>query len=138
MSDLLATKLRPPAAPTARVPRPHLVRRMDEGLAAGRPLTLVSAPAGFGKTTCVAEWVEGLDRPVAWLSLDAADDDPVRFFTYFVAALQQVDEGLGQEIAGRLFISLNTVRSHVKSTYGKLDVNNRTQAIERARQVDIL
>ena len=63
-------------------------------------MTLVSAPAGFGKTTCVCEWVSGLDRrPVAWLSLDAADDDPARFFTYLLAALQRVDACVGQDIS---------------------------------------
>jgi LuxR family maltose regulon positive regulatory protein len=69
---------------------------------AGRRITLVSAPAGFGKTFCVSEWVDGLDLPVSWLSLDAADDDPGRFFTYFVAALQNVDANIGGEIEGVL------------------------------------
>ncbi len=100
MKGLLATKLRPPAVPPARVRRPQLLQRLNEGLALGRLLTLVSAPAGFGKTTCIAGWVQTLERPVAWLSLDPADDDPLRFFTYLVAALQGVDESLGQEIGG--------------------------------------
>jgi len=65
-------------------------------------MTLVSAPAGFGKTTCISAWVNGLDLPVTWLSLDALDDDPGRFFTYFVAALQKIDPGLGHEIEGVL------------------------------------
>jgi len=68
----------------------------------GRQITLVSAPAGFGKTTSVSEWVGGLDLPVTWLSLDPADDDPGRFFTYLVAALQKVDPTLGREIEGVL------------------------------------
>ena len=102
MSGLLATKLHHPATPPKRVPRPQLTQRLNDGLASGRQLTLVSAPAGFGKTTCISEWVNGLDAPVTWLSLDAADDDPGRFFTYLVAALQKVDENLGQEIAGVL------------------------------------
>ncbi|MFP4346322.1 MAG: LuxR C-terminal-related transcriptional regulator [Anaerolineales bacterium] len=102
MKGLLATKVRPPALPAARVRRPQLLQRLDDGLALGRPLTLVSAPAGFGKTTCIAGWVQALERPVAWLSLDPADDDPLRFFTYLVAALQRIDESLGQEIAGLL------------------------------------
>ena len=64
-------------------------------------MTLVSAPAGFGKTTCVCEWVSRLGRrPVAWLSLDAADDDPARFFAYLLAALRRVDARVGREIAG--------------------------------------
>jgi LuxR family maltose regulon positive regulatory protein len=70
-------------------------------LASNRQITLVSAPAGFGKTSCIVEWVNHLDHwPVAWLSLDSSDDDPGRFFAYFIAALQQVDARLGQEIDG--------------------------------------
>jgi LuxR family maltose regulon positive regulatory protein len=102
MTTLLATKLHQPALPPKRVQRPLLVRRLNEGLASGRQITLVSAPAGFGKTTCISEWVSALELPVGWLSLDPADDDPGRFFAYFVAALQQVDEALGQEIEGVL------------------------------------
>jgi LuxR family maltose regulon positive regulatory protein len=103
MTILLATKLHQPSLSAKRVHRPHLVRRLNEGLASGRQITLVSAPAGFGKTTCVGEWVEGLDGwPVAWLSLDPADDDPGRFLTYLVAALQKVDADLGREVEGAL------------------------------------
>ena len=91
-ANLLATKFHHPPLQPKRVTRPHLVRRLNEGLAAGRPLTLISAPAGFGKTTCASEWLHQLDLPAAWLALDKADDDPLRFFTYFVAALQGVDE----------------------------------------------
>jgi LuxR family maltose regulon positive regulatory protein len=71
---------------------------LNEGLEFGRQITLVSAPAGFGKTTCISEWVNTLDCPVTWLSLDPADDDPGRFFAYLVAALQKVDANLGREI----------------------------------------
>ena len=88
MSGLLATKLHRPPIPPKRVQRPHLIQRLNEGLEFGRQITLVSAPAGFGKTTCISEWVNTLDLPVTWLSLDPADDDPGRFFAYFVAALQ--------------------------------------------------
>lgn len=73
-SGLLATKLHRPATPPGRIPRPHLLRRLDEGLASGRQIILVSAPAGFGKTTCIGEWLDTLDHwPVAWLSLDEAE-----------------------------------------------------------------
>ncbi|MEZ4519631.1 MAG: hypothetical protein R3C44_23315 [Chloroflexota bacterium] len=97
-ADLLLTKLYRPAIPARRVTRPFLYRRLDDGLAAERPLTLVSAPAGSGKTFCISEWTAGLDLPVAWLSLDPADDDPGRFFTYLLAALQQVDSRIGREV----------------------------------------
>ena len=71
------------------------MERLNDGLAAGNRLTLVSAPAGFGKTTLVGEWVAGCGRPVAWLSLDAGDSDPSRFLTYLIAALQTVAPGIG-------------------------------------------
>ena len=102
MPSFLKTKLHRPLHLAKRVERPRLVQRLDEGLAGGRQITLVSAPAGFGKTVCVCEWLDGLDLASAWLSLDASDDDPGRFFAYFIAALQTVDEGIGKEIEGVL------------------------------------
>jgi LuxR family maltose regulon positive regulatory protein len=71
------------------------VERLNDGLAAGSRLTLVSAPAGSGKTTLVSEWVAGCGRPAAWLSLDAGDSDPSRFLTYLIAALRTVAPGIG-------------------------------------------
>ena len=94
-APLLATKLYLPPLRQRSVPRPRLVERLNDGLAAGTRLTLVSAPAGFGKTTLVSEWVAGCGRPVAWLSLDAADSDPGRFLIYLIAALQTVAPGVG-------------------------------------------
>ena len=80
-SALLTTKLYIPPFRADLVARPHLVERLNAGLGhngrfAGR-LTLVSAPAGFGKTTLLSEWVTGLGRPVAWLSLDEGDNEAV-------------------------------------------------------------
>lgn len=97
MPPLLQTKLSPPALPRRLVPRPRLAARLNEGLAAGAQVTLISAPAGFGKTTFVCAWLASLAWPVAWLSLDPADDDPARFFTYLLAALQAADPRLGRE-----------------------------------------
>jgi LuxR family maltose regulon positive regulatory protein len=97
---LLKTKLYIPSIRPELVSRPRLIERLNAGL--HRKLTLVSAPAGFGKTTCISEWVNALDCPVTWLSLDAADDGPGRFFIYLVAALQKVDDNLGREIEGVL------------------------------------
>jgi LuxR family transcriptional regulator, maltose regulon positive regulatory protein len=94
-APILATKLYIPPSRRSLVLRPRLVERLDEGLAAGHRLTLVSAPAGFGKTTLVGDWVAGCGRPAAWLSLDAGDSDPGRFLTYLVAALQTVAPGIG-------------------------------------------
>ncbi len=93
---LLATKLYLPRPQPGFVPRPRLVRALSEGLARGR--VLVCAPAGFGKTSLLADWARGDGRPVAWLGLDAGDNDPARFWRYVVAALDQAQPG----IAGRL------------------------------------
>jgi LuxR family maltose regulon positive regulatory protein len=82
------------------VPRQRLDRRLDDSL--GSELTLVSAPAGFGKTTLLAEWCRRRQQPVAWLSLDAGDNDPVRFWRYTVAALDRVRPGLSERVAGLL------------------------------------
>ena len=80
--------------------RPRLIERLNEGL--HRKLTLISAPAGFGKTTLVSEWVAGCKRPVAWLSLDEGDNDPTCFLTYLVAALQTVAPKIGEGVLGIL------------------------------------
>jgi LuxR family maltose regulon positive regulatory protein len=75
------------------VPRAHLVERLQRG--AERALTLVSAPAGFGKTTLLAQWFAESGLPVAWLSLEAEDNDPTRFLSYLIAALQTLDAQIG-------------------------------------------
>ncbi len=91
----LATKLYIPAPRPHRVPRPRLTARMEAGVAG--PLTLVSAPAGFGKSTLLAEWIEAGGRQVGWVSLDDGDNDPVRFLGYAVTALGRLAPGLGEE-----------------------------------------
>jgi LuxR family transcriptional regulator, maltose regulon positive regulatory protein len=101
---LVATKLRPPRAPENLVARPRLLGRLERDL--GRRLTLLSAPAGFGKTTLLGEWVGGRARevrPAAWVSLDEGDNDPVRFLSYLVAALQGArGEGFGEGVLAAL------------------------------------
>jgi len=94
-APILATKLYIPPPRSKIVLRPRLIERLNEGLSSGRKLTLISAPAGFGKTTLVSEWIADCGRPVAWLSLDEGDNDPVRFITYLVAALQTIKAGIG-------------------------------------------
>ena len=94
-APILATKLYIPPPRPKVVLRPRLIERLNEGLSAGRKLTLISASAGFGKTTLVSEWVAGCGRPVAWLSLDEGDNDPTRFLTYLVAALQTIAANIG-------------------------------------------
>ncbi len=107
MGDLLQTKLHVPRLRSNLVPRRHLIAKLNQGLEAGRKLTLISAPAGFGKTTLVSEWAAGCDRPFAWLSLDEADSDLTRFLTYLIAALQTlVRRADGQPAAGEIAPSL--------------------------------
>ncbi len=89
-SALLTTKLYIPSARPELVRRMRLIERLDRGLSG--KLTLISAPAGFGKTTLISNWLENIDRPVAWLSLDERDNDANRFLTYLTAALQQMDK----------------------------------------------
>lgn len=92
-NPILATKLYFPPHRQNAIRRPSLVERLSAGQ--GSKLTLVAAPAGFGKTTLVSEWVAASEHPVAWVSLDAGDSDATRFLAYLVAALQTVAPGLG-------------------------------------------
>ena len=94
----LKTKLYIPPLRSDLVPRPHLIKILNEGSSSGGRLTLVSAPAGYGKTTLLSAWVTGCELPVAWLSLDPGDNDPARFLSYLISALQTVREGVGQGV----------------------------------------
>ena len=88
------------------VPRPRLSERLDR--VAASKLTLVSAPAGFGKTTLLAEWVAAgsatptMSGPAAWLSLDQGDNDPASFWTHVIAALRTVAPGVGETMLALL------------------------------------
>jgi LuxR family maltose regulon positive regulatory protein len=93
---LLATKLTVPGLRPDLVPRPRLAQRLDEGQ--GRGLVLACAPAGYGKTVLLAEWVRRGRHPVAWLSLDAGDNDPARFWRHAVAALDRVRPGISERM----------------------------------------
>jgi LuxR family maltose regulon positive regulatory protein len=97
---LLATKLHVPRLQRGFVPRPRLVEALDEGLARRR-LILVCGPAGSGKTALLADWARRGGRPVAWLSLDAGDNDPARFWRHAVAALDRARPGIAER-AGSL------------------------------------
>jgi len=108
---LLTSKLAPPPTRPTLVGRPRLLKRLDEALSTGCRLVLVSAPAGYGKTTLVSAWNAGRMKEdlnassfipppssLCWLTLDPEDNDPARFFAYLAAALQRVDEGLGSSL----------------------------------------
>src|ERR671921_731793 len=99
-TPILATKLFVPPPQPKVVLRSRLIEHLDEGL--DRKVTIISAPAGFGKSTLLGEWGAGCGRPAAWLSLDERDDDPTRFLTYLVAALQTIAPNMGSGVLGAL------------------------------------
>jgi LuxR family maltose regulon positive regulatory protein len=99
-TPLLATKLYVPPPQPKVVVRPRLIEHLNEGV--HRKVTLISAPAGFGKTTLVSEWLAALPRPAAWLSLDEGDNDSTRFLAYLVAALQTIAPSVGEGVLGML------------------------------------
>jgi ATP/maltotriose-dependent transcriptional regulator MalT len=92
LSPLLATKLHPPRPRNRLVSRSHLVEQLQQGMECA--LILVSAPAGFGKTTLLTQWLAERSIPIAWFSLEPEDNDPVRFLSYLIAALRVVDAHL--------------------------------------------
>jgi LuxR family transcriptional regulator, maltose regulon positive regulatory protein len=96
--SILATKLYISPLPPRVVARPRLIKQLTDGLSLGHKLTLISAPAGFGKSTLVSEWIANCGRQVAWLSLDESDNDPARFLTYLISALQTISPNLGAGI----------------------------------------
>ncbi len=99
-TPILATKLYVPPPRPKVVLRPRLIERLNEGLHG--KLTLISAPAGFGKTTLISEWVAGQPRPSAWLSLDEGDNDPTRLLSYLISALQTIAANIGGGVLGVL------------------------------------
>ena len=99
-TPILATKLYIPRLRPNVVLRPRLIERLNEGLHG--KLTLISAPAGFGKTTLVSEWLAGGARPAAWLSLEDQENDPARFLAYLVAALQTIAATIGEGVLSAL------------------------------------
>jgi LuxR family maltose regulon positive regulatory protein len=95
---LLETKLDIPFPSANMVPRPQLLARLSHGARQGKKLTLVSAPAGFGKTNLLSEWASGFEAQgsIAWISLDQEDNNPARFWAYLLTALQNVLEDFGE------------------------------------------
>ncbi len=102
VAPILTTKFYIPPPPSKVVVRSRLIKQLTEGLTAGRKLTLISAPAGFGKSTLVSEWIVSSGRPVAWLSLDENDNDIARFLIYFIGTLQTISPKLGIELQDTL------------------------------------
>jgi LuxR family maltose regulon positive regulatory protein len=127
---LLLTKLyQPPSRPNL-VPRPRLNKRLNEGLHQGRKLTLVTAPAGFGKTTLVTEWLKQLDHPFAWICLDEGDNDLIRFLSLITVALQTVDDSIGRTVQSVLQSRQLTSAASVLGGEGEtLGVHSLTTAL---------
>jgi LuxR family transcriptional regulator, maltose regulon positive regulatory protein len=107
LQRFLETKFHIPAWRASGVPRPRLVEQLQVGLDEYRRLTLISAPAGYGKSTLVAEWIHSLPTgnvKAAWLSMDESDNSSTRFISYFLNAFQRIDPALGLD--GMSLISL--------------------------------
>ena len=107
---LLKTKLYIPTAPASKVERSQLIDCLAE--VEKKALTIISAPAGFGKTTLLAEWIAKTRLPVAWLSLDDGDNDPYRFLSYVIEALESIHETVGLE-ARQIMQSAHLVPTHI-------------------------
>jgi len=118
---LLTTKLVIPLVRLDLVPRLHLFQKLEGCLE--HSLTLLAAPAGFGKTVLLSAWARQRQRSVAWVSLDSSDNDPAQFWTYVFAALDTLHPGLGAKPY------TNQVLSHWQSNTGYTPSRSRCEAI---------
>jgi LuxR family transcriptional regulator, maltose regulon positive regulatory protein len=98
--DLLSTKLHPPPSREKWVVRVRLLEKLNAAL--NHKLTLICAPAGYGKTTLLSQWIHHRNKPMGWVSLDRSDNDPVQFLRYILAAIQRIDPAVGMLIPGML------------------------------------
>ena len=119
---LIHTKLRPPFTRSSLVSRPRLHDQIAQGLRG--PLTVITAPAGFGKTTLVASCIPSCGMPLAWLSLDKNDNQEGRFLNYVIAALQEIDNTIGSE-AAQLVVSGQAPDTILTSLVNDLDTNGK-------------
>jgi LuxR family maltose regulon positive regulatory protein len=125
-TTLLATKLYVPPTGQIQVLRPRLLAALSQALT--RRLTLVSAPAGYGKTTLVSHWLRSTGVPSAWLSLDDEDNDPIRFLQYLITALQQILPDLQIDPPGML----HGVQPAASATLMSVLINEIAERAERA------
>jgi len=153
-TSLVRTKLYIPPPHPNLVPRPHLIARLNAGL--HRKLTLLSAPAGFGKTTLLSEWAtRRMGTAVGWAEKSGLAVDGELSYHYELKAqgfplVEPLSERELQvlrllatslttpEIADQLFVAASTARTHVKNIYGKLNVHRRREAVFRARELGLL
>jgi LuxR family maltose regulon positive regulatory protein len=138
-TPVLATKLFMPTRRPQLVARPRLAEQLDTALEAGHRLTLVSAPAGFGKTTLLSDWITQLDRRrrpirVAWLSLDDGDNDLMRLLAHLVAALRSVD----LDVDTAVLESLHTASTEVALTALVNDVARAGESAPATRWILVL
>jgi len=96
LTQLLSTKLFVPPFRQQIISRPRLTEQLDQ--AADYKLTLISAPAGFGKTTLLSEWIHYHNMLIAWFSIDKTDNDPAQFLSYTITALQKIDNNIGKSV----------------------------------------
>jgi ATP/maltotriose-dependent transcriptional regulator MalT len=127
LPPVLLPKLQVPRLNSSLVVRSRLLSRLDAGFE--RRLSLVSAPAGYGKTTLVCQWItrrgaRDLRRRVAWVSLDAGDNDPIRFWLYLIMACQGLDRRVGDT---SLAILLNATNSGAWSWHAHLLMPSRSR-----------
>jgi LuxR family transcriptional regulator, maltose regulon positive regulatory protein len=111
VSRLIEAKLAVPSLRHGVVDRPRIMRALDAGLDAA--LTLVAAPAGYGKTTAVRAWCASLEAGLAWVTLDVGDDDPVRLWKYIATAVERVRSGLGRAALRRLGLAGSPIEAAV-------------------------
>ena len=100
--EILATKLHVPQPHVVSIPRKRLTERFEEAVSSGIRLILLTAPAGFGKSTLVTHWLTHQDRPLGWLSLDKGDRQVSHFLVYLVSALQRISPEIGAKILSAL------------------------------------
>lgn len=114
MSDnLLSTKFHVPPLRSNLVTRSHLIQRLNDGINQNQRLTLISAPAGYGKSTLLCGWVSQLHLPVAWLSLEKEENTPSRFWNYFVTALTIIPHLHQAVLVKRFFKHCNPHNHHL-------------------------
>jgi LuxR family maltose regulon positive regulatory protein len=143
---LLRTKLFVPPLRPNLVPRSQLVELLNLGVQQGHKLTLISAPAGFGKTTLLSEWVSQSDDPVAWLSLEEDDNDRVRFLLYFTAAIQTLEPDIGDGVLAALQTPrppstealLTTLINQISATAGDAIEEEEPTSIDHSDRIIIL
>jgi len=129
MLPIATTKLHAPRLGPAVVMRRRLLERLDEGLQAGRRLTLVEAPAGYGKTTLLSTWLHGLGRPFTWVSLDEGENDPGRLAACLIAALRKVAGDCACETAASLLRVPQAIPAESLATYLINDLDGLAEPI---------